>query len=70
MDETSKEIQRRRKSPHISGKPEASLLVKIYVCIFTKTYLTVSKNGFRLALWITACNNNCTQLIARLDFCL
>lgn len=57
------------KIKNLSGKSEALIPVRICVSIFRKSYLNVSKNGFRLALYRFN-SDNCTQLMVfqRLDF--
>lgn len=53
------------KTKNPSGKTEALIPIRIYVSIFRKNYLNVSKNGFRLALYGFS-SSNCIQLIAHI----
>lgn len=53
------------KIKNLSGKPEALIPVRMCVSISRKSYLNVSKNGFRLALY-TFNSDNYTQLMAHI----
>lgn len=55
-------LRRHQQDKNLSGKSEALIPLRIYVSIFRKSYLSVSKNGFILALYRFN-SDNCTQLM-------